>query len=116
MTPKSTRPHAPGSQVGLLPRTVASGVLVATIGMSIYSGTTARSVSRLEGVVSQMDDINIKATGGDYSIVSVSGAPHQQLLLRDLGWTEEQIELAHYRYLPWADDWDTPEMAAYDAL
>lgn len=39
-----------------------------------------------------------------------------ELLVSDLGWTQEQVEEAHRRYLPFKEYWDAPEMDAYDAL
>jgi hypothetical protein len=42
--------------------------------------------------------------------------PRLPRLVRDLGWSEEQATDTHYRLRPFAEEWDAPEMDAYDAL
>ncbi len=38
----------------------------------------------------------------------------KQLLTSDLGWTAAEIAETHYRLIAFKDDWDAPEMEAYD--
>lgn len=40
----------------------------------------------------------------------------KQLLIRDLGWTEAEVEETYYRLISFKGEWDAPGMIAYDEL
>ncbi len=39
-----------------------------------------------------------------------------QLLISDLGWSQEEAIQTYYRLMPFKEDWEAPGMEAYDAL
>ena len=43
-------------------------------------------------------------------------APNARLLVRDLGWSEDEAADTYHRCRAFAADWDAPGMDAYDAL
>lgn len=46
----------------------------------------------------------------------VTSMPKKELLISDLGWTEEQARDTHYRLRNFALVWDSPGMEEYDEM
>jgi len=63
-----------------------------------------------------MADVRITAEHSNFQIVSQPETKQQELLIRDLGWSPEQVRAARERYEPFKDFWDAPGMDAYDVL
>ena len=47
---------------------------------------------------------------------NASGRKNTRMLLKDLGWTNAQVEEARSRLSSFEPDWDHPGMEKYDAL
>ncbi len=63
-----------------------------------------------------MADVRITTEHSNFQIVSQPETKQQELLIRDLGWSPEQVRAARKRYEPFKDFWDAPGMDAYDVL
>ncbi len=63
-----------------------------------------------------MADVRITTEHSNFQIVSQPETKQQELLIRDLGWSPEQVQAARERYEPFKSFWDAPGMDAYDAL
>lgn len=43
-------------------------------------------------------------------------ATKKELVIEDLGWSEEETKETYYRLLNFKEDWEAPGMEAYDEL
>jgi hypothetical protein len=61
-------------------------------------------------------ELNERPIGIDEARVIVTFLPEGRLNLSEIGMSEAQAASLRARLRPFADDWDRPEMEAYDAL
>jgi hypothetical protein len=75
------------------------------------------AVSRLHAYVLGATDTKftfILVGSVDTAQSAVADRPH--LLVADLGWTRDEAAAVRAQFGSFAEDWDAPEMDAYDAL